>query len=119
MNSRLTRIYAKVPNLACKGLCHESCGIIPLIGKERELANRVAPEHVSRLSLLNTLTIYDEKRGCCPFLAEKRCTIYEERPLICRSWGVADGLTCPHGCQPEERMSKKRFDSLVAEVKRA
>lgn len=38
---------------------------------------------------------------------------------MCRVWGVADGLTCPHGCEPEERMSKKRFDKLVEEVKRA
>lgn len=121
MNSKLARAYAKVPQIACKGLCHESCGIIPLIGKERELANRVAPEHVEKLGIKGAdLVIYDdEKRGCCPFLAEKRCSIYEERPFMCRVWGVVDGMPCPHGCQPEERMSKKRFDSLVAEVRRA
>lgn len=120
MNSRLARAYAKVPKLACKGLCHASCGIIPLVGKERELANRVAPEHVEKLGIKGAdITIYDEDRGCCPFLRSERCSIYEERPLICRSWGVADGMPCPHGCQPEERMSKKRFDSLVEEVKRA
>lgn len=120
MNSRLARAYAKVPYLACKGLCHASCGIIPLLGKERELAERISHEHVDQIPILATVTIYDEKRECCPFLHPSgRCSIYDERPLMCRVWGVAEGLTCPHGCEPEERMNKKRFKNLVEEVKRA
>lgn len=119
MNSRLARAYAKVPKLACKGLCHNSCGVIPLVGKEAGLAHECDRRHVERL-WDGTTVIWDMDRGCCPFLsAENRCTIYEERPIMCRVWGVADGLTCPHGCEPEERMSKKRFDKLVEEVKRA
>jgi Fe-S-cluster containining protein len=31
----------------------------------------------------------------------RRCTVYEARPLICRVYGAAEGLRCPHGCTPE------------------
>lgn len=94
--------------------------MIPLVGKERELANHLAPEHVEKREIKGAdIVIYDATRGCCPFLEAERCSIYEERPFMCRVWGVADGLTCPHGCEPDERISKKRFDSLVQEVRKA
>lgn len=38
----------------------------------------------------------------CPFLENGRCTIYSERPAICRLWGASEALRCPYGCKPEE-----------------
>jgi hypothetical protein len=34
----------------------------------------------------------------CELLVDGRCSIYQDRPLICRLYGVAEGLPCPHGC---------------------
>ncbi len=41
----------------------------------------------------------------CPYLdiETKRCTVHENRPLICRLYGVSEGLPCPHGCKPNPR----------------
>ena len=34
----------------------------------------------------------------CPYLdTNKRCTIYEVRPAICRLYGVVQAMQCPHG----------------------
>ena len=30
-----------------------------------------------------------EKGGCCPFLVEKKCSVYLYRPIICRVHGLA------------------------------
>ncbi len=38
-----------------------------------------------RLPLGHVLMGYDE-RGCCPMLVDDRCTIYEHRPLTCRTY---------------------------------
>lgn len=34
------------------------------------------------------LNFHNEEVGACPFLRNDRCTIYEVRPLICRSQGL-------------------------------
>ncbi len=34
----------------------------------------------------------------CPYLKDRRCSIYDARPLICRHFGIEEGL-CPHGCE--------------------
>src|SRR2546429_6087610 len=34
-------------------------------------------------------------------LRNGRCTVYEVRPMICRLWGMVEGMQCPHGCVPE------------------
>jgi Fe-S-cluster containining protein len=117
MNSKLARAYAKVPRIECKGLCHTTCGMIPLIGKEKALTERVTTTQWTVLG--EGRLLYDADRGCCPFLQENRCSIYDERPLMCRVWGAAEGLECPHGCEPEARMTGKRFKKLTEEVARA
>lgn len=33
--------------------------------------------------------------------ADRRCGVYEVRPLICRLWGIIESLPCPYGCVPE------------------
>ena len=36
----------------------------------------------------------------CPLLRHGRCTVYAQRPLVCRLWGVTESMECPHGCRP-------------------
>ncbi len=43
--------------------------------------------------------------GACPALtrtlgATGSCTVHPHRPMICRLWGVAASMPCPHGCIP-------------------
>jgi Fe-S-cluster containining protein len=45
--------------------------------------------------------VHDEESLTCSALTpEGRCSIYEHRPLICRLYGVAEGLECHAGCVP-------------------
>lgn len=37
----------------------------------------------------------------CPHLAAKGCTVYAERPIICRVFGTTPRLPCPHGRRPD------------------
>jgi hypothetical protein len=37
----------------------------------------------------------------CPALSFLgTCQVHAVRPMICRLWGVADAMRCPHGCRP-------------------
>ena len=43
----------------------------------------------------------------CPHLGEKGCTVYLERPLICRLFGTTPKLACPRGKRPEVMIDSK------------
>lgn len=38
----------------------------------------------------------------CPHLGCNGCEVYEERPLICRLFGITASLACPNGAHPEK-----------------
>lgn len=96
----LAEVYALVPEIACKGLCHTTCTVQGMSDRERE-----------RIRLEGGIDYPDVRPGdfqdllletpVCPALTpEKRCAVYELRPLVCRVWGTAVGMRCPHGCKP-------------------
>lgn len=96
-DAALARIYARIPEVPCKGLCHEACGPIGMSFAEARVIEDTtgAP-----------LPAYDEARSCCPFLNEEnRCGIYDQRPVLCRLYGAIPNLPCPHGCLPEWSLS--------------
>ena len=94
--SRLEALYAALPALACKGLCGASCSAhVDASALERE---RVAAAGVD----LGAPT----GDGACPALsralvASGRCTVHAVRPMVCRLWGAAASMRCPHGCLPD------------------
>ena len=80
-----------LPQLACKGLCHDQCTVIPMTPVElrkveQALKGPLEPKH----------------DGTCGALGDdNRCRAYEARPLICKIWGMAEGVMCPHGCETD------------------
>lgn len=94
--AELERLYAGVPDLACKGLCGHSC------------AQHVDASTAERDRLLHEDGLDLDTRtsdGACPALTRTRgatgsCTVHSHRPMICRLWGVAASMPCPHGCTP-------------------
>lgn len=56
----------------------------------------------------------------CPYLTkEKLCGIYENRPLLCRLWGLVDEprMRCPHGCKPSPRyLTSEEGHALLAKM---
>lgn len=102
---KLQRIYDQVPEAGCKGLCTEACGIIlPQLGAEQarfDTAHR-----------LHGLASGWRGDGSCNALIAGRCAVYADRPLICRLYGVAQGLLCAHGCQPVALVTRRRAEKL-------
>lgn len=104
---RLQAVYAELPTLQCKGLCHESCG--PIVAPLLEWA--IASDGRLDLRLKRRLT--------CPLLTDdKRCSAYEKRPLICRIYGMVDNplMRCEHGCTPSRWLTDEDVDHLFRRV---
>jgi hypothetical protein len=89
----LEELYAALPSLECRGQCAESCVPVDMSDAERDRITRI---HGVRI-------VPREKTAgsSCPALTFLgTCAVYEVRPMICRLWGVAEAMRCPHGCRP-------------------
>jgi|ERR1700741_5365720 len=115
--SKLQKLYDKIPNIDCKGLCHDSCSIVPAAKIEIKRA-RGRMGGKNPFNPLRAVLNFQEtgKIGSCAALKDKRCSIYQARPAICRLYGVAQGLECPFGCQPERQLSKQEAHDLIREI---
>lgn len=81
----------------CKN-CGECCGLIPATMAEVfEIKKFLKENKKLRGKIRNKKTALLD----CPFRneEEKKCDIYEVRPMICRLFGVikSDFMKCPHG----------------------
>lgn len=103
MANRLDRAYAMVPHLSCKGLCAESCGPVPASVAER---TRILKRHAAYLD-------FHQKTLTCNLLKDGKCSVYEDRPLLCRLWGAVEKMPCVFGCVPDGGVMNKR-DELKA-----
>jgi Fe-S-cluster containining protein len=93
----LERIYRAVPTVACRGLCAEYCGPIDMSDEERR---RIADRGVTIPPVDHAFqAIIDGTPNACPALVDGRCSVYEDRPLICRLWGAVESMPCEHGCE--------------------
>lgn len=91
MNTALQKIYSQVPRLQCKGHCHIYCTVIPTHPAEAE---NIIEKH-------GAVPLPTKDKLRCSYLGEdKRCQIYEDRPLICRLWGAVRKMKCEWGCSP-------------------
>jgi uncharacterized protein len=98
-------VYAALPRLACKGLCQDSCGPIGLT----EIEARRIEKKFHRLPVLSA-----ELR--CSLLVNGRCEVYPLRPLICRLYGLAEHMRCPHGCAPDRLLTQAEANALLARI---
>jgi Fe-S-cluster containining protein len=98
VSDSLERIYRSVPHVACKKLCAAYCGPVEMSVEERRRIEARGviippiPEAVQQI-------IGGERTADCPALVDGRCSVYEDRPLICRLWGAVESLPCPYGCE--------------------
>lgn len=101
---RLDAIYARLPHIECKGLCHEACGPIGMT----RIEHRRLEEGRGPLACKDLV---------CPLLDEnKRCTAYSIRPLVCRLFGLVEQMRCPHGCEPERWLSDEEATEIMRQV---
>ena len=98
---RLAALYARIPDVDCKGLCHAACGPVEISDLEREHVDDAGVD----IPPLDPERLMEQYRSDsvpdCPALTPlKRCAVYEHRPTICRLYGTAACLDCEHGCVP-------------------
>jgi Fe-S-cluster containining protein len=102
-------VYSQIPLIKCVGKCQASCGPIDAFSFERRIFERATSR-----SFPDALKVLRSGDLTCPLLdLVGRCSVYANRPLICRLWGVVKTMQCPHGCTPEYWLSDKRAHELL------
>jgi len=96
----LDALYEQVPDVGCKGKCHNTCGAIDMSPREHARIRDVAGVDIPEPSGENILAHVKGTWSCPALTADKRCSVYEWRPMICRLSGAVEGLPCPHDCAP-------------------
>ena len=81
----------------CKENCGECCGIVPIPTKiwnknEDKIYRFVEHIHGSEVFILPVT----EDLKCCFLNMENKCTIYNDRPEVCRRYGQCDEIPCPY-----------------------
>ena len=116
---RIKRIWTKVPEVHCTGACYQACTNVPVLPAEAEYIEQkynvqlpMLPTHLGWI--LKTLgPAFDP----CPFLVDRRCSIYEDRPFMCRAFGHdIDTLGCPHGCTVARELPASAFQGMVRDL---
>jgi len=97
-DAQLAELYARIPGIPdCDGRCWTSCGPIDMSDRERQRIRgagvRITPYDKAMASL--------ERFHCDALTGDKRCAVYDLRPLICRIWGAVESMPCVYGCVPE------------------
>ncbi len=109
-------IYDEIPEVDCKGRCANSCGPIDMSTVERRRLTELGveipmftPERAQRWA--------NQERLDCPALTPLRtCRVYQDRPLICRLWGVAESMPCVWGCKPKRLLTDDEAYDLIFRV---
>jgi uncharacterized protein len=115
---RLHVLYGRLPALHCKGACWDSCSTTDGTALERALvadAGVALPPGVPHH--LHLALIASGVHLRCPALGPlHNCTVYDERPLLCRSFGLMRAGACEHGCWAERFIELAELAELAEEI---
>ena len=113
----LADVYDQIPEVRCKGLCEDSCGPIAMAVEEDQ---RLRERGVIVPSMVDTVAAIEAGEDYyCPALRDGRCSVYDDRPTICRLWGATLSMPCPHGCTPADALSQEESHELLQLAGRA
>jgi len=89
----------RIPKMNCRAGCSECCG--PVVFSKWEWAQVKEKRTASSLD--------------CPYIENGQCSIYEDRPIICRLFGVSEAplLQCPYGCKPGRVLSIAETEAIM------
>ncbi len=91
-DEKLDALYAKLPEMECKGECFHYCRTTMIMSlRERK---RIEERHGS---------VKANALGWCTMLEDKRCKAQPVKPMFCRLWGMTEDMRCPYGCEPKPR----------------
>lgn len=127
MTARALRmLYRDVPAVeGCKPACGKCCGPVPWAPAEiARVAPRIPPG-TARLPAPGGpdgfVLLADPRTGLCAFLsAERACTVYDARPMLCRMFGAVDApnMRCPFGAKAHAPLRQDQGRALVARYRK-
>ena len=99
--AEMRALYARVPHTECREGCFRCCvNSIQMSDAEREAIGGY------------------EWNGRCPKLgADGRCTVYENRPLVCRIYGASELLPCGE-CRCVRPLTEEETLALLREYRK-
>jgi Fe-S-cluster containining protein len=82
----------------CKEGCKaECCGMIPIPKKTYKKHKKKIPvKNVIRIEKYNENILIYTNNALCIFLLNNRCSIYSDRPTVCKVYGIEPRLPCPY-----------------------
>ena len=96
----IQELYERIPTFPCKEGCTRCC----------DNWVQFAPEEEARCGGF----AFDGP--LCPKLKNgKGCTVYEDRPLICRLFASSVLMPCPYGYGPKEPLSEEETHAILKE----
>lgn len=113
--SDLALIYARIPRIACQRKCQASCGPILVHDIERARIEKITG-HKLATEFWESLELTGEDLTCALLNAAGMCSIYQNRPVICRLWGVVKKMRCPFGCEPVRWLSDEEAYEIMKEI---
>lgn len=106
LTAKLSARYSKhlVCRAGCSGCCHHHLSVFAVEAEEvRNAVEALTDETRARVEEQARNVIEREAKGepvACPLLVDDRCSIYQSRPLICRTQGLPLLIEVEDG-QPE------------------
>lgn len=98
-------IYKMIPKFECKKGCSACCGIVPIIPQEAKNLN------------LKKAFVLPFSGLTCKYSCKEGCKVYEDRPLLCRLYGVVHKMPCTCGGKPERMLSLEEEDKIMSAYK--
>lgn len=111
VNPEVAALYARIPKIKCRQKCQDYCGAIVQLGAYTEAERPEVERAVREAEIAPSAAA--SSAACAALDREGRCSIYESRPAICRLWGVAEGMLCPHGCEPERVLTRAEMNEIL------
>ena len=114
-------LYRQIPRMACRPACGDCCGIVPWSPEEFAKVKDRMPADAQVSEFRGSIIIIKPGSANCVFLAaDAGCTVYEDRPFMCRLFGTAPEprLTCPHGCRPTRQLTAEKASRLTGRYSR-
>lgn len=96
INAELDALYAELPTIDCLGQCWDSCTRIPMTAPEQQRINDVGVP-------VERANVHASPMVCPALTMLHQCSVHALRPMICRLYGLSEGLLCSFGCRPNER----------------
>jgi hypothetical protein len=98
------RLYSAIPSFDCIEGCTDCCGPVPWSTYELRQAGLKSDPEMS-------------PDGICQFSLKGKCEIHQQRPFMCRLFGAAEDMLCPHGRGPLKLLPATEAHDLVRRYK--